>query len=70
MIIDNCSYKVNRALFSLLSNKRKPQGGVLKSAVIMIDMVSVQNQLASLCCVLGKDTLRHFLLLGGLGKQF
>ena len=22
------------------------------------------------CCVLGKDTLRHFPLLGGLGKQF
>ena len=22
------------------------------------------------CCVLGKDTLRHFPLLSGLGKQF
>ena len=22
------------------------------------------------CCVLGKDTLRHFPLLGALGKQF
>ena len=40
------------------------------SAVIMIDMVLVQNPLASFCCVLGKNTLRHFLLLGGLGKQF
>ena len=26
--------------------------------------------LAPFCCVLGKDTLRHFLLLGGLDKQF
>ena len=31
---------------------------------------SVQNPLAPFCCVLGKDTLRHFPLLGGLDKQF
>ena len=29
-------------------------------------MVSVQNPLAPFCCVLGKDTLWHFPLLGGL----
>ena len=28
--------------------------------------VSVQNSLAPSCCVLGKDTLQHFPLLGGL----
>ena len=32
--------------------------------------VSVQKPLAPLCCVLGKDTLWHFPLLGGLDKQF
>ena len=36
----------------------------------MINMVSVQNPLAPFCCVLGKDTLRYFPLLGGLDKQF
>ena len=34
------------------------------------DTVPVQNLLAPFCCVLGKDTLQHFSLLGGLGKQF
>ena len=29
-----------------------------------------QNPLAPFCCVLGKDTLWHFPLLGGLSKQF
>ena len=33
-------------------------------------MVLVQNILASFCCVLGKNTLRHFFLLGGLEKKF
>ena len=28
------------------------------------------NLVAPFCCVLGKDTLRHIPLLGGLGKQF
>ena len=37
--------------------------------VLIIDMVSVQNSLAPFCCVIGKETLRHFSLLGGLGKQ-
>ena len=32
----------------------------LNSAVIVIDMVSVQNILALFGCILGKDTLRHF----------
>ena len=41
-----------------------------KSAGIVINMVSLQNLLAQFCCVLGKDTLRLFPLLGGLGKQF
>ena len=36
----------------------------------MNNTVSVQNPLAPFCCVLGKNTLRHFSLLGGLGKQF
>ena len=30
------------------------------SAVIVINMVSVQYLVALFCCVLGKDTLRHF----------
>ena len=29
-----------------------------------------KNPLAPFCCVLGKDTLRHFPLLGGLDKKF
>ena len=37
-------------------------------AAIVINMVWVQNLLALFCCVLGKDTLRHFPLLGCLGK--
>ena len=37
------------------------------SAEIVIQMVSVQNLLTPFYCVLGKDTLQHFLLLGGLG---
>ena len=37
---------------------------------LMISMVSVQNPFAPFCCVLGKDTLRHFPLLGSLDKQF
>ena len=41
-----------------------------QSAGLVINTVSVQNPLAPLCCVLGKDTLRHILLLGGPGKQF
>ena len=40
------------------------------SAVLVIDMISVENLLAPFRCVLGKDNLRHFPLLGGLGKQF
>ena len=40
------------------------------SIVIVISMVSVQNLLAPFCCVLGKETLWHFPLLGSLGKQF
>ena len=28
------------------------------------------NPLTPFCCVLGKDTLRHFPLLGGLDKQY
>ena len=35
----------------------------------VIDLVPIQNLLAPFCCVLGKDTFRHFSLLGGLGKQ-
>ena len=35
-----------------------------------INMVSVQNLLVPFCCVLGKNTLLHFPLRGGLGKQF
>ena len=41
-----------------------------KRAVLMTNVVSFQNPLAPFCCVLGKNTLRHFSLLGGLGKQF
>ena len=38
--------------------------------VIVINMILVQTLLAPFCCVLGKDTLGHFTLLGGLGKDF
>ena len=31
--------------------------------------VWVQNSLVPFCCVLGKNTLRHLPLLGGLGKH-
>ena len=41
-----------------------------QSAGLVTNTVSVQNLLAPFCCVLGKDTLRHFPLLGGPGKQF
>ena len=41
-----------------------------KSTGLMISMVLVQNPLVPFCCVLGKDILRHFPLLGGLDKQF
>ena len=37
---------------------------------LMTNMVLVQNPTVPFCCVLGKDTLRHFPLLGGPGKQF
>ena len=40
------------------------------SVVIVITMVSVQNLLAPFSCVLGKDILVHFFLLGGFSKQF
>ena len=45
------------------------RGRVVKNAMTVINMVAVENLLAPFCCVLGKDTLRHFPLLGGLGKQ-
>ena len=35
-----------------------------QSVVIVIDMVLVQNLLNPFCCILGKDTLWHFFLLG------
>ena len=41
-----------------------------KSVVIAIDTVSVQNLLVPFRCVLEKDTLCHFPLLGGLSKPF
>ena len=37
--------------------------------MLMINTVSVQNPFVLFFCVLGKDTLRHFPLLGGHGKQ-
>ena len=40
----------------------RQHGHVIKSAVITIDTVSVQNLLAPFCCVLGENTLRHFPL--------
>ena len=43
---------------------------MVKSAVILIETVAVQNLHVSFCCVPKKDTLWHFHLLGGLGKQF
>ena len=43
---------------------------VVKVPGLVTNMVSVQNPLVPLCCVLGKDTLQHLPLLGGPGKQF
>ena len=48
----------------------RQRGRVVKGAGLVTNTVSVQNPLAPFCCVLGKDTLRHIPLLGGLGKQF
>ena len=41
-----------------------------KIPVMVIDRVTVQNVLAPLFCVLRKDILQHFSLLGVLGKDF
>ena len=46
-----------------LQNVTSRSAAVVKSAVIVINMVSVQNLLAPFCCVLGEDTLRHFSCL-------
>ena len=54
-----------QAIFLL--NHWRPR--MVKNAAIVIDMVSIQNLLAPFCCVFEKNTLRHFLLLNGLGKQ-
>ena len=43
---------------------------VVKSVMIVINMVLTQILLAPFCCVFGKDTLQHFFLLDGLSKQF
>ena len=40
----------------------------LSPAMIVINLVSVQNLFAPICCAFGKDTSRHFSLLGGFGK--
>ena len=42
---------------------------VVTSAGIVIDIVSVQSLLGPFCCVLGKDTLWHFLLIDGFSKK-
>ena len=46
---------------------QKEYGSVVKSALIVIDMASVQNLLAPFRDVLRKGTLRHYSLLGSLG---
>ena len=46
--------------------KCRQRDRVVQSAVLManvIDTVAVQNLIASLYCVLGKDTLRHIGVL-------
>ena len=48
----------------------RQSGRVAKSAVIVINMVSIKNLLSSFCCILEKSILRRFSQLGGLGKQF
>ena len=50
--------------------KCRQRGRVLKHRTDDQHGLAVQNPLAPFCCVLGKDTLRHFPLLGGLDKQF
>ena len=45
-------------------------GRVIKSAMIVIDKLLAENQLATFCCALDKNIFRHFPLLGSLGKQF
>ena len=56
-------------IYKIKARIKQQRGRVVKSAVIVIDMVLVQNLLKPFCCVVGKDTLRHFSLLGDLGKQ-
>ena len=53
---DNGSYRIK--LNSVTGHRTDDQHGL------------GSNPLAPFCCVLGKDTLRHFPLLGGLDKQF
>ena len=43
-------------------------GQMIKSIIIVIKMVSVQNLLTPFCCVFGKDTLQHFSLFNGFDK--
>ena len=49
-------------------NSRRQRGPVIKCAVIVIDNVSVHNLIAPFCFVLGKESLRYFPLIDGLGK--
>ena len=66
------NFHSNRFFFELDSTESS-SGRVVKSAILMthaVDTVSVENLLASFCCVFRKDALRRFPLLGDFSKQF
>ena len=54
----------NQVILNVFRVCRKPGG------MVVINMVAVKTSLAPFCCVLVKDGLRPFTLLGVLGKQF
>ena len=61
LIADEQDYRVNDvgSVVEWLKHRAHDQHGLSSKPTCII-----------FCCVLGKDTLRHFPLLGGLGKQF
>ena len=69
------SFKIKSNLFlNACFKKGRMHGRVVKSVVLMaieIARIAVQNVglLPLFCCALGKNSLGHFPLLDGLGKQ-
>ena len=50
--------------------KSQQHDRVVKSTVNVIKIISIQNLLVPFCCVVEKDTLWHFPLLGSLSNLF